>query len=162
MKVIEGGGESKDPKAVYEQENRRKALLAKVHIAKKELGWTDYQYRNFLTVHFGVPTSAALDAGQLDRLVEIFKDSFGWKQKPTPGQANADYQIQALRHRARDLAAKLSGGEERLPGLCSKICGVDRLEWATDEKALKRLLAVLGNYYRKEAGERQGGTEWGR
>jgi len=150
LKAIDGDNNTAAPDDVYSKENMRKALLAKVHVAIKDLEWTDYRYRNFLTVHFGVPTAAALDIAGLDRLVEIFKNSFRWKPKPTQAQANADYQMVALRHRARDLAAKLKDGEARLPGLCKKICGVESVDWCTDEGKLKRLLAVLGNYYRKE------------
>jgi hypothetical protein len=150
MRVIAGGNSGAARDDFSERENMRKALLGKVHVAIKDLGWPDHRYRNFLTVQFGVPTAAALDVDQLDRLVGIFKNSFGWKPKQSTSEANADYQIVALRYRVQGLARKLKDGEKRLPGLCKKVAGVECIEWCTDEKKLKRLLAVMGNYYRQE------------
>lgn len=50
-------------------EEMRKALLAKIHVAKKQLGLTDPEYRAMLEGNFGVSTAAALDGEGLQRMV---------------------------------------------------------------------------------------------
>ena len=42
-----------------EEQERRKVLLGLIHIAKKELGWTDSFYREILEINFRVPTAAS-------------------------------------------------------------------------------------------------------
>lgn len=63
-------------------------LLAKIHIAKKELGLTDEVYRQILSdvcrplrgPEAGVPSAKDLDNGQALRLIRYFKDK-GWQPK---------------------------------------------------------------------------------
>ena len=50
-------------------EEMRKALLAKIHVAKKQLGLTDAEYRAMLEGNFGVISAAHLDAEGLQRMV---------------------------------------------------------------------------------------------
>ncbi|MEL8056509.1 MAG: regulatory protein GemA [Pseudomonadota bacterium] len=64
------------------QDNRR-AMLAKVHIAKKETGMRDEDYRAFLARHCGGKTSAAkLTQSEMSDVLAAFRDEQGWKQKP--------------------------------------------------------------------------------
>jgi hypothetical protein len=51
----------------------RNALLAKIHIGKKALGWDDDTYRDVLMSRYGVSSSAHLDFPQMSDLVEYFK-----------------------------------------------------------------------------------------
>jgi phage gp16-like protein len=46
-------------------EGQRRGLLAKVHIAKKELGLSDGIYREILAREFGVSTAAALSRQEM-------------------------------------------------------------------------------------------------
>ncbi|HHL33124.1 MAG TPA: regulatory protein GemA [Desulfobulbaceae bacterium] len=57
-----------------------KADLAKIHIAKKELGLTDEEYRGILSARFGKTTAAKLTPGQSFQLINYFKAQ-GWKPK---------------------------------------------------------------------------------
>ena len=70
--------------------------LAKIHIAKKELGLTDEVYRDIMRSRFGKESAAKLTVGQASQLINHFR-SLGWKpkyqqklpgvySKPTDGQ----------------------------------------------------------------------------
>jgi phage gp16-like protein len=147
MELIQGGAIANTGEHNYEA--ARKALLAKVHIAKKDLKWPDDYYRQLLMNSFGVPTAAALGIRDLEFLIETMIQR-GWKPKARRGPGSLESQADALRHRARDLASKIKNGEAGLRGLSKKICGVEVLDWCDDIAKLKRLLAILGNIYRRE------------
>ncbi len=141
MKAISGKGR-KAPDRIQRQ---RRGLLAKVHIAIKELGIPDDDYRGILVKEFGVSTAKALSIIELQYLVAYFEEK-GWE--PQGGNrkseiGNRKSQCEALQGRAREIAAEMEDGERRLRGLCKKLCGVDRLEWCRDAGKLKRLLAAM-------------------
>lgn len=123
-------------------QGRRRGLLAKVHIAKKELHMMDADYRDILENEFYVKSAAVLSLRELERLVKRMKDC-GWRPKPGK-KSNATGQIDALKERARAIAGEMENGQKRLDGLVRKICGVERLDWARDVEKLKRLIVVLG------------------
>jgi len=58
-------------------------LLAKIHIAKKELGISDEIYRDILWQKFKVGTSTALANSQAQVLIHHFK-ALGWIPKSKP------------------------------------------------------------------------------
>lgn len=62
----------------------RKALLAKIHVAKKQLGLTEEEYRALLDGHFGAASAADLGLTDLKRLVLVLAD-YGFK--PSKGHA---------------------------------------------------------------------------
>jgi hypothetical protein len=122
---------------------RRNGLLALVHIAKKDLGLRDDEYRDVLK-YWGVLTSAEMSIPELEELVEYF-ESLGFKKKVS---ADRDLgagvgQISALRERIREEAGKLSNGEQRLKGLVRKIAKADDLMSCRDVKKLKQILKVV-------------------
>jgi phage gp16-like protein len=51
----------------------RRAMLAKVHIAKKDLGIDDEDYRDILQEQFGVRSAGALNDRELEQLVRWFQ-----------------------------------------------------------------------------------------
>jgi len=126
--------------AEMQQEKRRKAMLAKIHIAKTDLGLEDHVYRDVLEREFDKRSAAKLTLAQLDTLLGIFR-AWGW-------QSPRDKKAAALKYKARAMAARIENGEKRLIGLTKKICGVDRLEWCRDPARLERLLAALGKIER--------------
>lgn len=142
MKALNGRGRIIDPR-----EEQRKGLLAKVHIAKKDLGLQDEEYREIMDVRYGHESAGELNLPQLEDLVEYFKH-LGFqpsrRRQGYGGQGQrAKLQTEALRERAWAIAAELENGEKRLQGLVAKICGVDRIEWCHDVSKLKRLVAAL-------------------
>lgn len=63
----------------------RRKLLAKVHIAKKELALDDELYRAVVERVTGASSSRDLNLGQLDALIAEFR-RLGWKPKTARGQ----------------------------------------------------------------------------
>ena len=143
MRLIRGKGRSSQDT----QQRERNGLLAKVHVAKKQLGLSEDQYEAVLR-GFKVTSAKELTIPQLEELVKYFK-RLGFRPirarwlKP-PDARPTDDQIIALWQRAREIAAELPGGTARLQGLVRKVCGVEVLEWCRDADRLERLLKVLG------------------
>jgi hypothetical protein len=124
------------------QERRRK-LLALVHIAKKEIPLRDDEYRDVIA-YWGVRSAADMSIPELEELVEYF-ESLGFKKKVTdprdPGPGVG--QIKALQERIRVEATKLNNGEERLKGLVKKIAKENDLRFCRNVKKLKQVLKVV-------------------
>ena len=60
----------------------RHNMLAKVHIAKKDLALSDADYRHVLFVQFGADSASKLSDGELSQLLDHFR-SKGWGKKPS-------------------------------------------------------------------------------
>ncbi|MFH2012578.1 MAG: phage protein GemA/Gp16 family protein [Pseudomonadota bacterium] len=147
MQVINGGGEKSQNKL----QRQRNGLLAKVHIAKKELGLDDKTYRDILRSRpWCVDSAADLRLGKLEALVNYFK-SMGWKESPVTGEKES--QIEALRERIMEVAAQMDNGAKRAQGLCKTICRTDRLEWCRDIGRLKRMLVIMEKIRAEEEGK---------
>jgi phage gp16-like protein len=115
----------------------RRALLAKVHIAKAQLGLDDVLYRYILQNEYGVESSSKLSIRELISLVERF-ESRGFRPR-----AQGEHQAEALKERIGQELLHSPLNDKRLRGLVKKICGVDELRWARDPEKLKRLLAII-------------------
>lgn len=130
-------------KAKQKNDPRRRALLAKVHIAKKELLQDDdVLYRAILEREFGKHSAADLSELELGWLVDYFVQH-GWQAKGEGRGARGNKQIVTLHARAKEIAGEIDNGERRLLGLVRKCCGVDRLEWCRNAEKLRHLLAAL-------------------
>jgi hypothetical protein len=69
---------------------RRRAELAKIHLAKKELGWSDDVYRDVIRrISDGrTESSGKLNARERGRVLDYMKDQgFGGKPKASPDEA---------------------------------------------------------------------------
>ena len=122
---------------------QRRGLLARVHIAKKDLGLQDVKYREILEARCNKKSAADLTIPQLEDLVQYFL-WFGWKpgvRRTLPRETKS--QVLALRERVIAIAAKIENGENRLKGLCKKFCKVECIEWCWEVGPLKRLIAAL-------------------
>lgn len=88
-----------------------KDKIALIHVAKKELGWSDEVYRHVLKDHGGVTSSKDLDESGFDRVIKHAKAmgfwiKRGWKPErprdagdlPTPGQ------LEVIEHLWKDFA----------------------------------------------------------
>lgn len=145
MRVIRGGQKKQ---VAPDLEKQRRGLLAKVHIAVKELGITEENYRNILKIDYGVASALALSIEELEDFMKRCEAS-GWKPKHT--REGKRRQIKALQYRAREIAGEIKNGDRRLRGLCRRICGVEVLEWCRDIHDLRRFLAVMESIKRQEA-----------
>ncbi|MBN1830267.1 MAG: DUF1018 domain-containing protein [Deltaproteobacteria bacterium] len=120
---------------------QRRGLLAKIHIAKKELGMSDDQYEAILS-GFGVESSKDLPLVKLEQLAR-YLEYLGWKPFRPRRRTNVEKQITALQDRAVELAGQIENGTARLAGLVKSIGKVDALPWLRDTRKLKQLLSVL-------------------
>jgi hypothetical protein len=126
------------------QAKQRRGLLAKIHVAKKQMGLNAGEYEMILK-SFKVCTAADMTLVQLENMVKLLKH-YGFKPCKSRNfrEEQSPEQFAALRRRCVDLAKEIPNGEKRLAGLALKICGVSTLTWCKDAGKLERLLAVLG------------------
>lgn len=129
------------------------ADLAKIHIAKKELGLTDEAYRDMLHLHFQVDSAKDLKPQQVVVLLNKFRAK-GWRpktnvkkgRKGTGKSANFKEIVgQNARQKKYILALWNALGYDvaKLDARCKKQFGVERFEWLKDEHALFVLVTDL-------------------
>jgi phage gp16-like protein len=112
--------------------------LAKIHIAKKDLGLTDEAYRDVLRNQTGKESAAKLTDNQATRVLRYF-ESRGWKPKaqrslpgltlPRDGQSR---KIQALWITMHKAGKVRNSSDKALLSMVKRVTGVDRLEWCSD------------------------------
>jgi phage gp16-like protein len=132
------------------QKKQRQGLLAKIHIAKKEMGLNGGEYEMILR-GFKVATAADMTIEQLENCVRLLKH-YGWKPIHAHKKDNPE-QLIALRRRCVELAREITNGEKRLAGLAEKICGTAQIAWCHNAPKLERLLAALGKIKESEGGK---------
>lgn len=111
--------------------------LAKIHIAKKDLGLTDEAYRDILRTQTGKESAAKLTDTQALRVLRYF-ESRGWKPKkqgslpgmaiPTDGQSK---KIQALWITLHQAGKITNGNDAALLAFVKRLTKIDRLEWCS-------------------------------
>jgi phage gp16-like protein len=74
----------------------RRAMTAKLHLAKKELGLGDEDYRAILCRVTGKSSSADMTDAQMDAALAEF-ERLGWKAKPSAGRAISGSDLKAGR-----------------------------------------------------------------
>lgn len=122
-------------------------MLAKVQIARKELGLDDDTYRAVLERLTGERTAKGLDDRRLSIVLDEFKAK-GWKPKtisgarpsaPKSGRRPADHPVarkaRALWISLHQLGAVENGSEQALEAFAKRQLGVDALQWADQSQA---------------------------
>lgn len=138
----------------------RRALIAKVHIAKTQLGLDDPHYRALLAAH-GVESSKQLSTRALEGLLDHMRE-LGWQDQPKakaaqdkhgrprpsrPDAASAQSR-EALMAKIEAQLSEKGGAEggyvpwDYAKAILQRQCGVERLEWASLEQ-LRGLIAAL-------------------
>jgi phage gp16-like protein len=112
-----------------------RAALAKIHIAKKELGLTDEVYRDILSLRFKVNSAAKLTDRQATVLINSFK-AHGWKQrkstkKPTsPKYDNPQMRkVVAMWITLGQKGVVRNSSDKALQAYVKRMTGVDKLLW---------------------------------
>jgi phage gp16-like protein len=135
----------------------RNASLAKIHIAKKQLGLDDDTYRAMLLQHGGVSSSkdlTPLGAAKVLRHLENAgfkpKDGHGKRPKPAAGRAALVGKIEAqLTDAGRPWAYAHA--------MAQKMFKVDKVEWL-DEAQLGKVVAALAyDAKRRAKAQKEGG-----
>ncbi|MFZ5747671.1 MAG: gp16 family protein [Pseudomonadota bacterium] len=137
----------------------RRPLLAKVHLAAKELGLSDDDYRAILIDVAGVSSARDMSETQLAAVIERFK-ARGWKQAAPRGRGQgkpADHPA-ALKARALwislyHLGAIDNASEAALEAFARRQLKCARLQWA-DQALVYRLVEAL-----KAIAERHGWSQ---
>ncbi len=122
----------------------RRADLAKIHIAKQDLGLDRETYEAILWHQAKVHSSADLDAAGRGKVLAYFK-SKGWSPKrgkgsPTsqhkaPGSKSQADKIRALWITMHKAGMIKNGSEQSLNHYVKRITGIDQVDWLYSNKA---------------------------
>lgn len=134
------------------------SYLAKIHIAKKEIGLTDQEYRDILFMHFdGARSAKDLSDRQALALINKFRAK-GWQPKKQitvksersgSRKVNDNYRTikqgpyAKMQRKVLAMWAALGYDVKLLDARCKKQFKVDRIEWLQDYDALHVLITDL-------------------
>lgn len=121
--------------------NSRTADLAKIHIAKKDLGLDDETYRAVLWTCARVTSSKDLDFSGRAAVLKHF-ESRGWKNKQAKPRVTEHKQAQIDKIEA--LIADMSLSWAYADGLAKRMYKRDKVQWC-DAKQLQGIIAALVN-----------------
>lgn len=131
-------------------------VLAKIHIAKKDLGYSDDEYRSILQVRYGKDSAAKISQYQANDLINHFM-SMGWKPKRGKSKKSspryADPQLRkvvAMWITLHKEGVVRNGSHQALLGYVKRLTGVDDLKWCTGSD-INTIIESL-----KKWGERKG------
>lgn len=139
----------------------RRAALAKIHIAKKQLGLEDEAYRSILRRVAGQGSAGKCDARQLGAVLEELR-RLGFRDSAKPSrtggrrrlaEAPQHRKIRALWLSLWNLGAVEDSGEAALGAFVQRQTGVAALQWATPE-ALNTVVEALKDWAARE------GVDW--
>lgn len=139
--------------------SRRQGMLAKIHIAKKQLGLSDPDYRAMLDGRYGAESAGKLDIKQLDDLLR-FLSRRGFtaparRRGDRAAPAQRDYDRSDLMGKIEALLAETANTQGRFVpwdyalAILKRQGGPEKLEWATT-KQLQAVIAALGKNLRRK------------
>ncbi|ADK84970.1 conserved hypothetical protein [Desulfarculus baarsii DSM 2075] len=134
----------------------RNAMLAKIHIGRKTMGWDEDAYRDVLRGRYGVDSAAKLKPADLADMCAYlagqgvsFKPAAKAKEKARwyaiPDRTPHCQQKRYIAALWRALGWKASGLDTR----CKKQFGVDKFLWLHDQDKLQILAKDLHNRCKK-------------
>lgn len=143
--------------------NDRKPLLAKIHIAKKDLGLDEDSYRALIARHGGQgdrPSAANLQISQLESVLRELTGK-GWRPRPKGGRTPrpAPSREALIGKIKAQLTAKAQHQGRAVPwsyadAIARRVAGVERVEWC-DETQLRRVVAALAYDARRSQANEQ-------
>ena len=134
----------------------RRALLAKVHIGAKAMGWDTQAYRDILRGRFGVGSAADLTDRQLEEFCDYLKSQgIVFKSKKQTNNKENYYRLPKgdLNAQKRYIAALWKKLDFKMSGLdtrCKKQFNVDKFIWLKDQNHLQILAKDLWNRCQKK------------
>ena len=125
----------------------RQRDLAKIHIAKKQLGLDDGTYREMLMQVAGVESAADLNAiGRSNVLAHMSRAGFSAsRRRGYPGRPRNMDRGGSRAGQLKKIEALLTVGEKPwnyAHALAKRICKADRIEWVTDGELYKIITAL--------------------
>ena len=138
----------------------RADMLAKIHIAKKDLGLDDDIYRAIIARHGdGKTSSRDLSIAQLDLVVREFTGK-GWIPKKDPKKIGKKPKVQASREQQMAKIEALLTDKAKTDGrtvswnyahaIAKRVCKVDRLEFCDSTQLGKVIAALVYNQKRQQ------------
>jgi len=127
-------------------EKYRRAELAKIHIAKKDLGLPEDVYRAMLLEIGGKESSADLDRAGRGRVLDHLK-ALGWQPKHKGGKRphNINAGRMSRQQQLKKIEALLTVGEKGwayADALALRICKVTCVAWVPDDQLYKIITAL--------------------
>ena len=131
----------------------RRGMLAKIHVAKKQLALTDDSYRDVVKRMTGADSSKDCTDGQLERLLgEFTRLGFAAVSRPK----SAKPWVRKIHAIWKELAPLLDDATEAaLSGFVQRQTGIARAEWLNSNQATKVIQGLEGWLGRLKA-ERKG------
>ncbi len=130
----------------------RQAELARIHIAKKDLGMTDDDYRAMLFEITGKESAGELTAHQRYKVLDHLRSLLEGPKKSYPGRPhNMDGRTSRDRQ-LKKIEALLTIGNKPwayADALAKQICKVDRVMWVKDDD-LYKIIAALRKQAQRE------------
>lgn len=128
------------------------AMMAKIHIAKKELGLDDGTYRDVLWRVTGKRSCKKMLIGELEAVVKDMEAS-GFKSKAAPKHGKKPVVIGRrvnLMNKIEAMLADMSLHWNYAHGMADKMFGIKRLQWLNDSQ-LYKLTQALSVHQKREA-----------
>lgn len=133
----------------------RRAALAKIHIAKKDLAMTDETYQALLLRLTGKESAQALSLSDLEKVLAEFK-RFGWQAKPSKKKPHAveDWRMPRIRlikrlwqwlHQHQQVR---DASDTALLSFCQQHMQSEQLLWA-DSAELNKCVEALKSWQRR-------------
>lgn len=124
----------------------RRAMLAKVHIAKKALALDEDDYRQLMRDEAKVSSAKDATRQGLERVLERFR-ALGWQDTPKRGGARRATSPMAKKARAMWISLYQLGvvhhrGEKALETFAKRQLGCERMAWANQREADKLIEAL--------------------
>jgi len=130
----------------------KRAMLGKVHIAKKDLALEEDSYRDLLERVTGKRSAAGLRQAELHDVIEELK-RLGWKAKKTGpkragkrklAQGDQAAKIRALWLDLWHLGEIRDPSEDALAAFVARVTGVEALQWIDGDQADRVIKALRG------------------
>lgn len=129
----------------------RNPLLAKIHIAKKDLGLDDDTYRDLLEQRYSRRSSARLSDAQLIDLIGHFKNQ-GFKPKGSPKRAGQIAKVRALWLAGYNLGLIRDPSDAALGAFVARTAAVAAVNWLRDARAANKAVEGLKAWLVRDAG----------
>lgn len=130
----------------------RNAMLAKIHIGKKTLGWSDEEYRDILQLRYSKASAGKLTFTELADMCDHFrKQGVDFKPKDKAKERARFYEIPAgtpYADQKRYIAALWNKLGYHMAGLDTRVkkqFRVDKFIWLNDQNHLQTLAKDLHN-----------------
>lgn len=136
------------PAGFDRSQQHRRAMLAKIHVARKELGIVEDDYRQILVDQTSKLSAKECSDAELDKVLGVLKAK-GFKPKsrsPRTGQQRADHPMarkaRALWLSLYHLGAIRNPDEKALEAFACRQLKVERLQWSNQSHGYKLIEAL--------------------